>query len=77
MAARPQTLQGKSGPPCAALIDLLSVDPTDGGQRVARQRRRGGADDALDARWCSPQEVLAIPTTPGLVVELRRMGVPL
>jgi 8-oxo-dGTP diphosphatase len=33
-------------------------------------------DDALDARWCSPPEIAALPTTPGLVAELRRMGVP-
>lgn len=40
----------------------------------------GGAlvpgDDALAARWCTPAEVAALPTTPGLVAELRRMGVP-
>lgn len=34
-------------------------------------------DDALAARWCDPQEVAGLPTTPGLVAELRRMGVPI
>ena len=33
-------------------------------------------DDALDARWCSPETVATLPTTPGLIAELRRMGVP-
>ena len=62
---------------------LLAVVDIDGTYRVHdfAATVTGGtlapADDALDARWFSPQEVLAIPTTPGLVVELRRMGVPL
>lgn len=34
-------------------------------------------DDALDARWCGVEEVAGLPTTPGLVAELRRMGVPI
>ncbi len=33
-------------------------------------------DDASDARWCSVADVAEMPTTPGLVTELRRMGVP-
>lgn len=33
------------------------------------------ADDALDARWCTPEEVRALPLSPGLLAELRRMGV--
>lgn len=33
-------------------------------------------DDAQAARWCTPAEVATLPTTPGLVAELRRMGVP-
>jgi 8-oxo-dGTP diphosphatase len=33
-------------------------------------------DDALDVRWCTCDEVAALPTTPGLVLELRLMGVP-
>ncbi len=32
-------------------------------------------DDALDARWCTPEEVRALPLTPGLLAELVRMGV--
>jgi 8-oxo-dGTP diphosphatase len=31
-------------------------------------------DDASDARWCSADEALALPLTPGLATELRRMG---
>ena len=34
-------------------------------------------DDALDARWCDVDEVLALPLTAGLVAELRKMGVEL
>lgn len=33
------------------------------------------ADDASDARWCTPAEVRALPLSPGLLAELRRMGV--
>lgn len=33
-------------------------------------------DDASDARWCSVDEVAALATTPGLIGDLRRMGVP-
>jgi 8-oxo-dGTP diphosphatase len=32
-------------------------------------------DDALDARWCTPEEVRALALTPGLLAELERMGV--
>ena len=32
-------------------------------------------DDALDARWCTADEVRALPLTPNLLVELERMGV--
>jgi 8-oxo-dGTP diphosphatase len=41
--------------------------------RVVGGRLRAG-DDATDARWCSPDEAVALPLTPGLAVELRRMG---
>jgi mutator protein MutT len=38
----------------------------------------GGAlaagDDASDARWCTADEVRALPTSPGLLAELERMG---
>lgn len=32
-------------------------------------------DDAADARWFTPEEIEELPTSPGLVEELRRMGV--
>jgi 8-oxo-dGTP diphosphatase len=39
---------------------------------------RGGVlkagDDALDARWCTPDEVRALRLSPGLLAELERMG---
>lgn len=31
-------------------------------------------DDALDAQWCTPDEVRALALTPGLLAELERMG---
>lgn len=31
-------------------------------------------DDAADARWCTPAEVADMPLSPGLYVELHRMG---
>ena len=31
-------------------------------------------DDAADVRWCTPEEVEALPVSPGLLDELRRMG---
>ncbi len=31
-------------------------------------------DDAADARWCTPDEVRALPLSPGLLDELGRMG---
>lgn len=31
-------------------------------------------DDASDVRWCEPGELEAMPTSPGLLDELRRMG---
>ena len=31
-------------------------------------------DDAGDARWCSDDDAAALPLTPGLLDELRRMG---
>ena len=32
-------------------------------------------DDASDARWCTVEEVAALGLSPGLLVELQRMGV--
>ncbi|HVV74956.1 MAG TPA: NUDIX hydrolase [Mycobacteriales bacterium] len=32
-------------------------------------------DDAADVRWCHPAEVESLPLSPGLLTELRRMGV--
>jgi ADP-ribose pyrophosphatase YjhB (NUDIX family) len=32
-------------------------------------------DDALDARWCAPDEVRALPLSPGLLAELERVEV--
>jgi 8-oxo-dGTP diphosphatase len=33
------------------------------------------ADDASDVRWCTPAQVAALPLSPGLLDELRRMRV--
>jgi len=32
-------------------------------------------DDADDVRWCTADQIAALPTSPGLVEELRRMQV--
>jgi ADP-ribose pyrophosphatase YjhB (NUDIX family) len=31
-------------------------------------------DDAADVRWCEPGDLQGMPTSPGLLDELRRMG---
>jgi 8-oxo-dGTP diphosphatase len=36
--------------------------------------RLQAADDADDVRWCSAEEMAALPLTAGLIDELRRFG---
>jgi 8-oxo-dGTP diphosphatase len=56
---------------CTADLGPYVVD--DFAATVAGGDLRAG-DDALDARWCTPDEVRALPLAPGLVDALESMG---
>ena len=50
MADRRQTLKDTPAALHAALVDLLSMNPSPGGQQLAQQRAVAAIEDALDAR---------------------------
>lgn len=57
-----------------AVVDLPRYRVHDFAATVLGGKLLAG-DDADEVRWWSPEEVLALETSPGLVDELRRMRV--